>query len=126
MGRTLILAHDVGTSSDKAVLFDDHFNFLAEAVYKYDTYYPEARYNEQDPNIWWEALKATTKEVVHKAGVNPADIKALSFSTQGMALIPIDKSGELLTNRVMIWSDARPIEEAAEIDRKSVRDADMR
>ena len=39
MGRELILAHDLGTSGDKACLFDTEGNFLAEAYHTYPTYY---------------------------------------------------------------------------------------
>lgn len=112
MGRNLILAHDLGTSGDKACLFDVDGNFLAETYHTYKTYYPRDGYAEQDPRDWWEAVKRSSREVVAKAGVAAEDVKAISFSAHGMGAIPVDKEGNLLTEKVMVWMDARSTEEA--------------
>lgn len=113
MTKELILAHDFGTSGVKACLFDTQGNFLAESYNTYQTYYPQAGYAEHCPNDWWEALKAATRQVVSVAGVEPERVKAISFSSHGMGAIPIDQDGNLLLDRVMIWSDARSTKEAA-------------
>lgn len=118
MSRKLILAHDLGTSGDKACLFDEVGNFLAEAYYKYETYYPAEGYAEHDPRSWWEAVKASTKEVVQNAKADPSEVKAISFSAHGMGAIPVDKEGNLLVDRVMVWMDARSTKEAAHIAEK--------
>ncbi|MEA4895576.1 MAG: FGGY family carbohydrate kinase [Oscillospiraceae bacterium] len=115
MSRKLILAHDLGTSGDKACLFDITGDFLAEAYYTYKTYYPAENYVEHDPRTWWEAVANSSKDVIQKAGASPEDVKAVSFSAHGMGVIPVDKSGELLVDRVMIWNDTRSTKEAKHI-----------
>lgn len=112
MSRELILAHDFGTSGVKACIFDAEGNFLAEAYDTYKTEYPHEGYAEHNPNDWWEALKLSTKKVVAEAGVETERIKAISFSSHGMGAIPIDRDGNLLVERAMIWSDARSTKEA--------------
>lgn len=119
MSKQLILAHDLGTSGDKACLFDVEGNFLAEAYHTYPTYYPAEGYIEHDPRTWWEAVKNSSKEVVLNAGAQAEDIKAISFSSHGMGVIPVDKDGNLLVERVMIWNDARSTKEAAYILEKT-------
>lgn len=118
MSRNLILAHDLGTSGDKACIFDENGSFLAEAYYTYNTYYPHEGCAEHDPTVWWEAVANSTKEVIQNAGVKPCDIKAISFSAHGMGVIPVDKTGNLLVNRVMVWMDARSRKEATHIIKK--------
>lgn len=118
MSRKLILAHDLGTSGDKACLFDEMGNFLAEAYYKYETYFPVEGYAEHDPRTWWDAVTASTKEVIKKANADPSEVKAISFSAHGMGVIPVDKDGNLLTDRVMVWMDARSTKEATHIFEK--------
>ncbi|MEG2361806.1 MAG: FGGY family carbohydrate kinase, partial [Christensenella sp.] len=115
MADELILAHDLGTSSDKACLFDVHGNFLAEAYHQYPVYYPEQGWAEQNPRDWWDAVKVTSREVMKKADVEACDVKAISFSAHGMGVIPVDKSGELLCERTMVWMDARSTKEAKQI-----------
>ena len=110
--KKLILAHDLGTSGDKACLFDTEGNFLAEAYTEYPTYYPQEGFIEHDPTTWWEAVKNSSKEVVKNADADPADVKAISFSAHGMGVIPVDRDGNLLVDRVMIWNDSRSTKEA--------------
>ncbi len=119
MGRQLILAHDLGTSGDKACLFDVEGNFLAEAYYTYPTFYPAPGWYEHDPETWWSAVKNSSKEVMKNAGAQAEEVKAISFSAHGMGAIPVDKEGRLLVDKVMIWNDARSTEEAAYILEKS-------
>lgn len=118
MADNLILAHDLGTSGDKACLFDTGGNFLAEAYYTYKTYYPREGYAEHDPRDWWEAVKNASKEVVKNAKADPADVKAISFSAHGMGAIPVDKEGNLLVDKVMVWMDARSTDESKLIAEK--------
>lgn len=123
MSRKLIMAHDFGTSSDKACLFDSQGNFLAEAYYKYPIYYPRSGWAEQDPEDWWSAVKQASCEVMAKSGADPADVAVISFSAQGMAVIPVDADGNLLCQRVMIWMDSRSRQEADHIlSRTGVRE----
>ncbi|MBR0085285.1 MAG: hypothetical protein IJL97_01925 [Lachnospiraceae bacterium] len=119
MGRQIILAHDLGTSGDKACLFDTEGNFLAESYHTYPTEYPAEGFVEHDPRLWWKAVSESSREVVKNAGADPSEIKAISFSSHGMGVIPVDKDGNLLTERVMIWNDARSVKEAAYIVEKA-------
>ncbi len=112
MSNKYVLAHDFGTSGDKACIFDIDGNFLAEAYYPIKTYYPQPDWAEQRPEEWWQAVKDATHEVVAKSGVAPKDVKAISFSSHGMTAIPVDKDGNLLLEQVMTWMDARSTREA--------------
>lgn len=112
MGRELILSHDLGTSGDKACLFDYNGELVASAHRTYPTFYPAAGYAEQSPEDWWEAVKSSTEEVVKKSGVSPYDIKSISFSAHSLGCIPIDNQGRLLKGNTIIWMDSRSIKEA--------------
>ena len=115
MSKQYLLAHDFGTSGNKACIFNTEGEFLASAYHKIETYYPAPGRAEQRPQDWWRAMKDATKEVVQKAGVSPGEIKAISFSSHGMSAIPLDKDGNLLLDQVMTWMDARSTEEAKHI-----------
>jgi xylulokinase len=117
MSKQLILAHDLGTSSDKASIFSLEGEFLAEANASYDTHYSKPGYAEHNPEDWWVAVKESTKEVIRKAGIEPDRIKAISFSAHGMGVIPIDKQGNVLTEKTMVWMDTRATKEAEEIQK---------
>lgn len=108
---TYILAHDIGTSGDKAVLYDIDGRLTASETVEYPTLYPAAGCAEQNSSDWWGAVCASTKRLIALSGVNPADIAAVSFSAQMMGCLPLDKHGDPLRPS-MIWADNRSSEQA--------------
>ena len=54
--KRYILAHDVGTTGDKATLFDATGALLCSAFSPYGTSYPRTGWAEQHPDDWWQAL----------------------------------------------------------------------
>lgn len=113
--RRLILAHDLGTSGNKACLFDVDGKLLDSAYETYETYYPQAGYAEQDPNDWWEAVKKSTKGVLEKQKILPEEVVAISFSAQSLGCVPIDQDGNCLRDKTLIWMDGRAVEESQSI-----------
>jgi xylulokinase len=120
MTRKLVLAHDVGTSSDKAVLLDEAGTLLATASASYPTHAPEPGFAEQDPEDWWRAVGQATHEVMAAAGAHRDEVRALSFTGQMQGTLPVDASGRPLM-RSMIWLDTRAEAEAREVTRGAIR-----
>lgn len=113
-----ILAHDLGTSGNKATLFDLNGNLCASDVYGYSTYYPMENGVEQNPMDWWKAVCESTKRLLFSSGVEKKEILCVSFSAQMMGCLPVDKEGNPLRNMI-IWADQRAVKEA-EFIKKSV------
>ena len=78
--KTYLLAHDLGTSGNKAVLYDEQGSLCASTLYEYQTDYPEAGFVEQDPEDWWRAVCSSTRELIAKAKISPGQIACVSFS----------------------------------------------
>lgn len=109
-----ILAHDIGTSSDKAVLVDFAGQVVETCSKPYKTYYPNPGWVEQDPNDYWDAVCSTTKGIIKKSCIKPDQIKGLVFSTQAQGIIPVNKKGNLLYNNIT-WVDGRAERQAHKI-----------
>jgi len=109
-----ILSHDIGTTGDKATLFDRDGTCIATSFYPYPTLYPSAGWAEQNPEDYWEAFCRTTGEILEKTGILPGTIAAVSFSGQMMAALPVDKNGRALRNS-LIWADLRSTRQAENI-----------
>lgn len=117
-----LLAHDLGTSGDKAVLYSTEGQVLAETTAAYVTSYPFSKAAEQNPEDWWAAFCAMTKSLLEQTGNKPGDILAVSFSAQMNSCLPVDISGKPL-RPAMIWADQRAEKEAAAITEKLGADA---
>jgi len=112
------LVHDLGTSSDKAVLYDSEGKFIGSIVHKYPTYYPVTQWAEQSVDDWWQAVCMTTKELLQVTKVPSSNILAVGFSGQLQGIIPIDKEGNSLLERAIIWQDMRAVNEAHFVQEK--------
>lgn len=116
MGR-YILAHDLGTSSNKAALYGEDGTLAASAVAFYETCYPHPNWAEQNPEDWWKAVCDSTKELLQKARISSGEVACVSFSGQMMGCLLVDREGVPL-RPMMIWADTRAGKEEKEmIDR---------
>jgi len=115
MGKHLIMVHDLGTTGDKAVIFDESGKVIASEYRRYETYYPKVTWVEQDPEEWWIAVCESTKGVLKKSKIPPEDIEAISLIGQQIGAVPVDKNGNLVRKRTIIWADARPVKQAKEL-----------
>jgi len=113
-----ILAHDIGTTGNKASLYQLDGQLVKSHYYPYQTYYPQPSFVEQNPDDWWQAFITSTQEVISEAKVSPDQIMGLSFSGQMMAGIPVDREGKILQKPVILWADFRSVKQAEEITNK--------
>lgn len=107
--KRYILAHDLGTSGNKATLFDEDGNFIKSAVYSYKMHTSDNNAVEQNAEDWWRAVCETSKQLA--AEVGKENVTAMSFSGQMMGCLCVDKNGKPLCNS-LIWADMRSTEQA--------------
>ncbi|MDR0391771.1 MAG: xylulokinase [Planctomycetaceae bacterium] len=111
---TFILAHDLGTSGNKATLFSDQGELLANCTVSYQTNYFNRVWAEQNPNDWWKAVCESTQQLITKSNIDPTQITVVALSGQMMGLTCIDKQGNPLRPSI-IYCDQRSEKEANNI-----------
>ncbi|MCX7710072.1 MAG: xylulokinase [Clostridia bacterium] len=109
-----LLGIDIGTSGTKTVLFDEKGNTVASALQEYPLYQPNLGWAEQDPEDWWKATYLTIREVLHKSGVNPQEVKGIGLSGQMHGAVLLDKDNNVL-RKAIIWCDQRSAAECDQI-----------
>ncbi|MCJ7734470.1 MAG: xylulokinase [Anaerolineales bacterium] len=112
--KRFILAHDLGTTGNKATLFDNEGRLVASTFGGYETAHPQPTWAEQDPNDWWRAVCNATQSLLANSKVAPQDIAGVSFSGQMMGCLPVDAAGNPL-RPCIIWADQRGIAQAAQL-----------
>ena len=110
-----IIAHDLGTSGNKATLFTTEGKLVRSFTVPYDVQFFHGNYAQQDPENWWDAVCDATKAVLE--GEDPAKVAAMSFSAQMQGCLVVDKHGNPLRDAI-IWADQRAVEEAKELEEK--------
>ncbi|MBE9470858.1 MAG: FGGY-family carbohydrate kinase [Chloroflexi bacterium] len=117
MSPKYIIAHDVGTSGNKAVLVDTEGNIQASAFQPYPVHYPRPDWAEQEPEDWWNAITVTTRQVVEQSGVAPRDVLAMVYTTQMLGIVPMGADSQPMRPAI-IWLDGRAPEQAERAMRK--------
>ena len=108
-----LIAHDLGTSGDKATLFTTEGRQVRSYTASYDVHFFHGNYAEQDPENWWDAVCEATKAVLD--GEDASRVAAMSFSAQMQGCLPVDKNGRPLRDS-MIWADMRAVKEAKQLE----------
>jgi len=111
------LGLDIGTSSTKVVLLDEHGTVLATALSEYPFATPRPLWSEADPADWWEATITGIREVLARSGTAPADVAAVGLSGQMHGLVMLDAAGNVLRPAIL-WNDQRTGAQCAELTRR--------
>ncbi len=109
-----ILAHDLGTSGNKATLFSSEGKLVSSEVFSYGCHYFNGIWAEQEPEDWWQAICVTSKNLIAKALIDAGDVAVVSFSGQMMGCLCVDRSGRPLRPSI-IWADQRAQAQAAQL-----------
>jgi xylulokinase len=114
-----IIAHDVGTSANKAVLVGTDGRIHGKCSAPYQVHYPGACRAEQEPADWWKAIAETTRGLLQQTGVSPSQILCVTHCTQMLGIVPMSaKTGSL--GRAIIWLDSRASVQAQRMMRKFI------
>ncbi len=112
-----LLAHDIGTSGNKATLFSTEGDLIKSKTVSYETHYFHDTWVEQEAEDWWEAVCRSSKELIRDAGIEAKEIAAVSFSGQMMGCLCVDKEGRPLRPSI-IWADSRAQKQVQQIEKK--------
>lgn len=111
MGKKII-ACDLGTGGNKASLYDEDGQCLESIFIPYKTYYPRAGWHEQSPVEWFDSVVKSIEYLLEKKKNERSSIACISFSGHSLGVVPLGKKGELLREKIPIWSDTRAHREA--------------
>ena len=110
--KRCILAHDLGTSGNKATLFAEEGDLVASKTASYSTSYADGNRAEQNPDDWWKAIVDTTRALL--AEVKDAEVAAVALSGQMMGCLCIDRDGKPLRPHIL-YCDQRSVEQEKQI-----------
>ncbi|MBA2934075.1 glycerol kinase GlpK [Sphingomonas sp. CGMCC 1.13654] len=102
-----ILAIDQGTTSTRAIVFDDRTRVAASAQAEFAQHYPQAGWVEHDPEDIWRDTLATMKGAIGKAGLQPADIAAIGITNQRETAVLWDRATGRPVHNAIVWQDRR-------------------
>jgi glycerol kinase len=104
---TVILALDQGTTSSRALVFDQGGAVRAVAQKEFRQIFPQAGWVEHDPDEIWATQLAVATEALALAGAKADDVAAIGITNQRETTLVWDRaSGEPVCNAI-VWQDRR-------------------
>ncbi|MEL6449906.1 MAG: glycerol kinase GlpK [Pseudomonadota bacterium] len=113
-----VLALDQGTTSTRAILFDEALTPVATSQDAFDQHFPQSGWVEHVPDDLWASSAGTCRAVIERAGIDPADILSIGITNQRETTLVWDKAtGQPIYNAI-VWQDRRTADHC-----KDLRDA---
>lgn len=110
----MLIAHDLGTTGNKASLHSVDGSLIRSVTVTYPTQFGHGGLAEQDPEHWWEAVCTATQRLLAEAGVDPGLIAGVGFSGQMMGAVLLDRDYQPV-RPCLIWADTRSHEQSARL-----------
>ncbi len=102
-----ILAIDQGTTSSRAILFDQSLAISAVAQAEFTQVYPRSGWVEHDPEEIWLTTVATARDAIAKAGIAAADVAAIGITNQRETVVVWDRDTGKPVHNAIVWQDRR-------------------
>jgi len=117
-----ILALDQGTTSSRAILFDQAGAIAAVAQHEFEQFYPSAGWVEHDPTEILTSQLACAIEALGRAGAYPKDVAAIGITNQRETVIVWDRATGKAIHTAIVWQDRRTADKCAELEASGVGD----
>lgn len=102
-----LMALDQGTTSSRAIVFDDRGRVIAVAQREFRQIYPQPGWVEHDPEEIWASQLAVAREALARAGLQASDLAAIGITNQRETTIVWDRrTGRPIYNAI-VWQCRR-------------------
>ena len=102
-----VIAIDQGTTSSRAILFDEKNNLLDFEQKEFNQYFPNDGWVEHDPEEIWKSVFDVTDKLLKKHSIKPSDLAAIGITNQRETTVVWDKKSGKAIYPAIVWQDRR-------------------
>jgi glycerol kinase len=102
-----ILAIDQGTTSTRAIVFDQAGQPVAASQREFAQHYPRPGWVEHDPETIWRDTLAIGREVLERAGLAAVEVAAIGITNQRETVVLWERATGRPVHRAIVWQDRR-------------------
>jgi glycerol kinase len=117
-----ILSLDQGTTSSRAILFDEAGAIAAVAQHEFEQFYPQPGWVEHDPMEILTSQLSCAVEALAKAGVRPRDVAAIGITNQRETVIVWDRETGRPIHPAIVWQDRRTAAQCEALEKSGAGD----
>ena len=108
-----VLVIDQGTTSTRAIVFDDDGSPVAFAREEIPQIFPRPGWVEHDPNSLWSSAISTARDALRRAACEPASLAAIGIANQRETALIWDRSTGKPIGNAIVWQDRRTAQACA-------------
>jgi glycerol kinase len=112
-----VVAIDQGTTSTRAIVFDDRFAIRGVARQEFAQHFPASGWVEHDPADLWRSTMETVRAALAAAGLAAADIAAIGITNQRETTLVWERATGTPIHNAIVWQDRRTAELCARLRR---------
>ena len=117
-----LLALDQGTTSSRAILFDENQNIVSSAQKELTQYYPQSGWVEHDPMEIYSTVWAVMMEVITRADIDTHDVAAIGITNQRETTVVWDKTTGKPIYNAIVWQCRRTADICDELTARGLTD----
>ena len=102
-----VLALDQGTSSSRAIVFDERSRALGVGQRHLPPLFPQPGFVEHDAEAIWTTTRDAAKEALAQAGLAAADLAAIGITNQRETIVLWDRATGRALHNAIVWQDRR-------------------
>jgi len=102
-----VLALDQGTTSSRAIVFDEHGRPRSVAQKEFRQFFPQPGWVEHDPEEIWRTQLACARAALKKAKLRPEKIAAIGITNQRETVVAWDRNTGKPVHNAIVWQDRR-------------------
>ena len=113
-----ILALDQGTTSSRAILFNQKAEIVAVAQKEFQQHFPKSGWVEHDANEIWTSQASVATEVITKANIIPSQIAGIGITNQRETTIVWERKTGKPIHHAIVWQDRRTAQYCNELKKE--------
>ncbi|MEO6733846.1 MAG: glycerol kinase GlpK [Ferruginibacter sp.] len=113
-----ILALDQGTTSSRAIVFDQTGSVVSLAQKEFTQIFPQPGWVEHDPNEIWSTQLGVAAEAISKAGLSVKNIAAAGITNQRETVVVWERATGKPVYNAIVWQDRRTADFCDELKAK--------
>lgn len=102
-----ILALDLGTTGNRAILFGDRGQIVKQAYKELPQHYPQPGWVEHDAIDIWKDTREVMQSVLAESAIAPTEIAAVGLTVQRETCLLWDKTTGQPLHKAIVWQDRR-------------------
>lgn len=119
---SVVLAFDQGTTSSRAIAFEQSGSILGVAQCEFTQHYPQPGWVEHDADEIWQSQLSVAREVLQSCGLTPADVAAIGITNQRETVVMWDRLTGQPIHHAIVWQDRRTSEFCDSLRREGYTD----